>query len=105
MKISNPNVSGALKGINQSSSKEVRLDAGKPTKGSKKSENLGDSVKVNLSEKAKNIQKVKESIGDINQVDEAKVAKFRDLIDSGKYEVDAGKVADKLVDDHLDFPY
>ncbi|MBC87517.1 MAG: flagellar biosynthesis anti-sigma factor FlgM [Bdellovibrionaceae bacterium] len=60
------------------------------------------ATKLNLSQKAQQMQKAKEIASrDLDGVDEAKVAKFQNLIDSGKYKVDAEAVADRLVDEHL----
>lgn len=65
---------------------------------------LGGSSKVKLSERAQMMQKAKEIATNTNDIDEAKVARLQKLIDEGKYKVDAGAVADRLVDDHLMFP-
>jgi negative regulator of flagellin synthesis FlgM len=59
------------------------------------------SAKVQLSERMKQINKAKEIVASTPDVDEAKVAKFRALIDQGKYNVDAEKVADRLVDESI----
>lgn len=59
-----------------------------------------DSVKVDFSELASDIKKVKDMVN-ADSVDEAKVAHFQSLIDSGRYKVDAGAVADRLLDEHL----
>lgn len=89
-------------------------DAGKTEKASEKSKasevknqsSVGfgapvDSSKVELSSRAKDIQKIKDLALNAPDVDQAKVDKFQKLIDSGKYKVDAKAVADKLVDEHL----
>lgn len=60
-----------------------------------------DATKVSLSSRAQELKKVKDMVGSIDEVDEAKVAKFQQLIDAGKYKVDADKIADKMVDEHL----
>ena len=60
------------------------------------------SAKVNFSEEAQKINKLRElATPDLDAVDEDKVAYFQNLIDSGKYEVDASAVADRMVDEHL----
>jgi negative regulator of flagellin synthesis FlgM len=64
---------------------------------------LASSSKVDLSSRAQNIQKAKEVIRATPDIDEAKVAHFQNLIDSGKYKTDAKSIADKIVDDHLMF--
>ncbi len=71
--------------------------------GDKSAINAGDiasSSKVSVSDRAHMMQKAKEAAR-TDTVDEAKVARLQALIDAGKYQVDASKVADKLVDEHL----
>ena len=60
-----------------------------------------DSVKVDLSARAQDVQRIKELANATPDVDQAKVEKFRKLIDEGKYKVDSKAVADRLVDEHL----
>jgi flagellar biosynthesis anti-sigma factor FlgM len=36
-----------------------------------------------------------------DSIDEAKVARLQRMIDEGKYRVDSGAVADRLLDEHL----
>jgi negative regulator of flagellin synthesis FlgM len=63
---------------------------------------LSSSSEVELSPRAKDMQKIKEvAKNSTPDVDDAKVAKFQRLIDSGQYKVDAKSVADRLVDEHL----
>ncbi|QDK36587.1 flagellar biosynthesis anti-sigma factor FlgM [Bdellovibrio sp. NC01] len=64
---------------------------------------LGESTKVELSPKAQEAKRIKELAMAAPDVDEAKVAKFRELIDKGQYKVDAKSIADKMVDEHLEF--
>ena len=67
------------------------------------SSGLGDSTKVELSPKAQEAKRIKELAMAAPDVDEAKVAKFREMIDKGTYKVDAKSIADKMVDEHLEF--
>lgn len=67
------------------------------------SSSLGESSRVELSPRAQEAKRIKELATAAPDVDEAKVAKFRKLIDDGKYNVDAKAIADKMVDEHLDF--
>lgn len=60
-----------------------------------------DSVKVDLSARAKDIQRAKELATAAPEVDQAKVEKFQKLIDEGKYKVDAKAVAEKMLEEHL----
>lgn len=62
-----------------------------------------EASRVELSPRAQEAKKIKELAVAAPDVDEAKVAKFRQLIDEGKYKVDARAIADRMVDDHLDF--
>lgn len=64
----------------------------------------GDKVnaaKVALSERAQDMKKIKEVAMRAPDVNAEKVKKLQALIDGGNYKVDAGKVADKMVDSHL----
>lgn len=63
--------------------------------------NSAASTRVEVSPKAQEARRIKELATAAPDVDEAKVAKFRQLIDEGKYKVDAKAVADRLVDEHL----
>ncbi|OYZ23468.1 MAG: flagellar biosynthesis anti-sigma factor FlgM [Bdellovibrio sp. 28-41-41] len=59
--------------------------------------------KVAVSSRAQEAKKIKELALAAPDVDQAKVEKFRKLIEDGKYKVDAKAVADKMVDDELNF--
>ncbi|MGZ3745334.1 MAG: flagellar biosynthesis anti-sigma factor FlgM [Pseudobdellovibrionaceae bacterium] len=63
-------------------------------------ESLGAS-KVEVSPRAQEAKRIKELAMAAPDVDMEKVAKFRQLIDEGKYKVDAKAVADRLVDEQL----
>ncbi len=65
--------------------------------------NIGDSTRVELSPKAQEAKRIKELAMAAPDVDAAKVAKFRNLIDEGKYNIDAKAIADRMVDEHLEF--
>jgi negative regulator of flagellin synthesis FlgM len=60
-----------------------------------------DSSKVDLSSRAKDIQRAKEIAMASPDVDQAKVEKFQKLIDDGKYKVDAKAIAERMVEEHL----
>lgn len=59
------------------------------------------SAKVQLSDRAQEAKKIKEIALAAPDVDQAKVEKFRKLIDEGKYVVDSKAVADRMVDEQL----
>jgi len=64
---------------------------------------LNTSAQVKLSQTAKQIQQATEIAKD-DSVDEAKISRLQSLIDSGKYQVDAAQVADRLIDSHMKMP-
>ena len=60
------------------------------------------SAEVAMSPKARDLKKIKDvAMKSSPDIDEAKVAKYQKLIDSGNYKVDAEALADRLVDEHL----
>ena len=63
---------------------------------------LSDSSRVNLSERAQQMNKAKE-IASKPSFDSDKVARLQGMIDNGTYKVDSAAVADRLVDSHLIF--
>lgn len=66
------------------------------------SADVGSSARIDLSSRAQDTKKATEIARQgLNDVDEAKVAKFQALIDGGKYQVDSAKVADRMVDEQL----
>jgi negative regulator of flagellin synthesis FlgM len=71
--------------------------------GESKSAPGNDASRVELSPRAQDAKRIKEIAMQTPDVDEAKVAKFRKMIDEGNYKVDAKAIADKMVDEHLDF--
>lgn len=62
-----------------------------------------EASKVAVSPRAMEAKKIKEMAMAAPDVDQAKVEKFRKLIEDGKYKVDAKAVADKMVDDELNY--
>ncbi len=62
-----------------------------------------NAAKMDFSSRAQDIRQAKELAMGAPDIDQAKVDKFRKLIDEGKYKVDARAVADRMVDDSLMF--
>ena len=102
-----------MKVSNNSSTGSSNVDAAKVTKTSSESTRgnksvgasaLGDSSKVEVSERAQSIKRARELATPDNSVDDAKVARLQKMIDAGKYNVDASAIADKMVDEHLLMP-
>jgi negative regulator of flagellin synthesis FlgM len=68
-----------------------------PLSGSEKA-----SARVDLSARGMEAKRIKDLAMAAPDVDQAKVDKFRRLIDEGNYVVDSEKVADRLVEEHMD---
>lgn len=62
-----------------------------------------EASKVAVSPRALEAKKIKEMALAAPDINQAKVDKFRKLIEDGKYKVDAKAVADKMVDDELNY--
>ena len=52
---------------------------------------------VTLTDSARSLQKIEEAIAKAPVVDSAKVAAIKQAVSSGTYQIDAGRVADKLL--------
>ena len=52
---------------------------------------------VTLTESARSLQKAEEAVAKTPVVDAAKVAAVKQAVNSGTYQIDAGRVADKLL--------
>jgi len=63
--------------------------------------NPGISEKVDLSSMAKDIQQVRRLSDQISDTREAKVVELKNQVESGMYQVDAGKVAEKMLGESL----
>ena len=100
MKIDNKN-SPASAQINSTRGREVSADLKAKSKNSPAAaELLGESSKVNMSDRAQMMAKAK-AIAKADNTDEAKIARIQKMIDAGTYKVDASAIADKLVDEQL----
>lgn len=60
-----------------------------------------DSAKVDLSARAKDVQRAKEIAMASPDMDHAKIEKFQKLIDEGKYKIDSKAIAERMVEEHL----
>lgn len=69
----------------------------------KDSGNVEGSSKVDVSDRAQMMAKAK-ALASNDGIDEAKVARLQKMIDEGKYKTDANAIADRLVDEHMNFP-
>lgn len=77
--------------VNVSNTAQTKKAAAKDSEAKTQSAaSTADSVKVNVSAKAK-------ALSDQNKVDEAKVARLREQVSNGSFKVDARAIATKLV--------
>lgn len=76
---------------------------GKPDALSLLDNQSAEASKVAVSQRAQEAKKIKEMALAAPDVDQAKVDKFTKLIAEGKYKIDSAAVADKMVDDELNF--
>ena len=85
--------------------KTDKVGDGKDLKGAKSLDNPAELVgatRVEVSPQAQDAKRIKELAMAAPDIDMEKVAKFRSLIDSGQYKVDAQAVADRMVDEHME---
>lgn len=107
MKVSNPNHSVTNQTVSNAKNKKTsKLDILENQNHSDKSKiaehfEKQNAAKVNLSDRAQDMKKAKEIALKAPDVNAEKVKKFQELIDKKEYKVDAKKIADKMVDEHL----
>ncbi len=101
MKVGNNNVQQNLADLKKTSDKAdiVSLSS---QKGPRAPVDLEASARVNVSQMAKDSNRISELAKNAPDVDADKVAKFKALINSGQYSVNAKAIADKMVDQELD---
>ena len=75
-----------------------------PAAGSDKQVNsaaLNPEEKVDLSTKARDIQQAKNAVTSLPDVRQEKVQEIKTQVDKGTYNVNAGKIADKMVNESI----
>lgn len=82
------------------STKKIGQSLGSSVQVNKKDNSAAESSKIDLSDKARMMQKAK-AIAANSTIDRAKVDRLQKLIDEGKYKFNAEGIADRLVDEHL----
>ena len=94
-----PNTTGRVGGAGGAA---PTSDVGEKRKSGRAVESGNDSAeKVTISTRAKDAATAKSIAKDAPDVNEEKVARLKAQIQNGSYNVDADKVASKLVEDHL----
>jgi negative regulator of flagellin synthesis FlgM len=63
--------------------------------------NAAPEEKVNLSNKARDIQQLRDAVSQLPDVREDKVRELKDQVDKGAYDVNGQKVAEKMVSESL----
>lgn len=84
---------------NQSGGVTSRNDAGSATRGAgadKEAASAGDAV--SLSSQGQKLARMEASMTQHSEIDEAKVAALKQLVDSGRYQVDSQSVAKRMLD-------
>lgn len=61
-----------------------------------------NGVHASISERAREMAEAKKIAGAAPDVREDKIAELKKRIASGEYKIDPGKIADRLVDEHLE---
>ncbi|WP_449434287.1 flagellar biosynthesis anti-sigma factor FlgM [Pseudomonas putida] len=88
-----PTVTGGVRGT---AAPNNAGKAGEPAEAPKSASASGEAV--HLSQEAQQLQKVNDQLRDQPVVNSARVAELKQAIADGSYQVDAGRVASKLLD-------
>jgi negative regulator of flagellin synthesis FlgM len=88
-----PSVTSGVRGNTASGNTEK---AGEASEASVRSTSSGETV--HLSQEAQQLQKISDKLRDQPTVNSARVAELKQAIADGSYQVDAGRVASKLLD-------
>jgi len=88
-----PSITGGVRGNTASGSADKTGETQEATKGASAS---GEAV--HLSQEAQQLQQVSDKLRDQPVVNSARVAQLKQAIADGSYQVDAGRVASKLLD-------
>ncbi len=99
MKVNNSPVN--VTGLDSSRIDKVDLKSKKNPLAGLDSDEVASAAKVDLSQRAQDMKKIKDIAKSAPEVNSDRVAHFQKLIDEGKYKVDANAVADRMVDEQL----
>jgi len=99
----NLNLTDSTKADRADAAKNKATAANTPAAAQAQASSLPGASRVEVSQRAQEAKKIKELAMATPDVDEAKVAKFRKLIDEGNYKVDARAIADKMVDEQIEW--
>lgn len=100
MKVGNK-INPSVQNLNNAATDKLNLKSKQSSLSpAEKMDQIKDASHVDVSSRAQMMNKAKQ-IASEDTVDEAKVARIQKLIDEGRYNMDASKIADRLVDEHL----
>jgi flagellar biosynthesis anti-sigma factor FlgM len=100
------NKTGNINGVDPQKTDRLDLKSkqGKKDLGSlDKSAEFNDAARVDLSQRAQDMKKIKDLAMAEPSGRAEKIARLQKLIDEGNYKVDTEAVADRMVDEHLIF--
>jgi negative regulator of flagellin synthesis FlgM len=63
--------------------------------------NAAPEEKVNLSTKARDIQQLRDAVGQLPDIREDKIRELKDQVDKGAYDANGQKIAEKMVSESL----
>lgn len=101
MKITNDSAAGTQKAVTNGVKRTGDKVSLSNAKGVATPTEAEDNVKVSLSDRAQDIVKAREIALNTPDVRAERVADLKEMVKAGKYKVDAGKVADRMVDASL----
>ena len=90
MKINNNNISKMLSAYNKQSLNTSKLKENESTRLKRKDE-------INISDEAKEIQSLMKKLKDMPEVRQEKINEIKEKINSGNYEIDPEKIAEKML--------
>jgi len=97
-----PNVSGAdLKSTEAKKNERIKKTAYEQSAPTEKASLRNDSVKTDLSSKAKDMARARQLAADAPDVREEKIRELKEKIANKQYSVSSADIADRLVDDHM----
>ncbi len=100
-----PSSTGGTTGVGGTGGVGAPTDSRGKTKTSKVSGGgVASSDNVNISTRARDAKMAKDIASAAPDEDSEKIARLKSAIKAGTYKVDADKIADRLVDDHLSMP-
>lgn len=80
-----------------SGKRDASLDSATQARGSESTSVQSPDTAVNLSNQAQQMQAIEDRLKQMPEVDSQRVAELRESIANGSYQIDSGRIADKLL--------